>query len=125
MRSASTQSDAYQRYARGLAGEALAARAYAEAGYEVLETRWRSAEGEIDLIVGHTRALVFVEVKTSRSFSRARQRLSAGQIARLQAAALSYCAQTERGFDAEMRFDLACVNAVGEVERVENITLEI
>ncbi|MEJ7652506.1 MAG: YraN family protein [Chloroflexia bacterium] len=35
-------------------------------GYELLETNWRCPGGELDLILTHGEAVVFVEVRTRR-----------------------------------------------------------
>lgn len=48
----------------GAAGEVLVAALYERAGYRVLDRNWRCRDGEIDLIVGHGRLVVFCEVKT-------------------------------------------------------------
>jgi putative endonuclease len=55
------------RRALGQRGEALVADWYEQAGYEILERNWRRREGELDLILGRGRALIFCEVKTRTS----------------------------------------------------------
>ncbi|MDP8944123.1 MAG: YraN family protein [Actinomycetota bacterium] len=52
------------RRARGDHGEALAERHLAAAGYRILERKFRTRHGELDLVVADARALVFCEVKT-------------------------------------------------------------
>jgi putative endonuclease len=45
-------------------GEALARRAYEQAGYEVLAQNWRGRAGEIDLVLARDGCVVVCEVKT-------------------------------------------------------------
>jgi putative endonuclease len=55
------------RRALGQRGEALVADWYEHAGYEILERNWRCREGELDLILGQGRTVIFCEVKTRTS----------------------------------------------------------
>ena len=52
-----------QRQHLGLIGEALAAAALVERGYAILERRYRTDRGEIDIIAEDGGTLVFVEVR--------------------------------------------------------------
>jgi len=51
----------------GQRGEAFAAAWYEQAGYKILDRNWRRREGELDLVLGRGRAVVFCEVKTRTS----------------------------------------------------------
>jgi putative endonuclease len=51
----------------GEVGEAIAAEYLKKQGYKILDCRYRSRLGEIDIIVKHSSTFVFVEVKTRRS----------------------------------------------------------
>lgn len=60
--------DAVRRRRRlGASGEQAAARAYLQAGYEVLDRNWRCRDGELDLIVARGHQVVFCEVKSRSS----------------------------------------------------------
>ena len=48
----------------GRRGENLAARELRKRGYEILERRWRSRIGEIDIVASDQGTIVVVEVKT-------------------------------------------------------------
>ena len=48
----------------GIIGERLAGEELTRRGYAILETRYRTAHGEIDLVCERDGTLVFVEVKT-------------------------------------------------------------
>lgn len=52
---------------RGRAGEERAATYLQAAGYAILGRNWRCTQGELDIIAGIGRTLVFVEVKTRRT----------------------------------------------------------
>jgi len=53
----------------GLLGEDLACDALAQRGYVVIERRYRTRSGELDIIARHGDYLVFVEVKARQSGS--------------------------------------------------------
>ena len=54
-------------YARGVMGETAACDHLCRKGMEMLDRRYRSPHGEIDLIMLDGEVLVFVEVKTRRN----------------------------------------------------------
>lgn len=104
----------------GLAAEAAVAAHYLRAGLGIAAQRWRGRGGEIDLVARQGGELVFVEVKRARSFAAAATRLSARQVSRLFDAAAEFMAGEPAGQNTPVRFDLALVNGVGEIEIVEN-----
>lgn len=55
----------------GALGERLAREHLSRAGYDLVETNFRSRQGELDIVAVNSRALVFCEVKTRVSGSRA------------------------------------------------------
>ena len=107
-------------YYRGTAAEASVERAYAEQGGRLLGARWRGTAGEIDLIFMLEETYVFCEVKAAPTFEAAMMRLQPTQMRRIHAAASEYLGQTPLGQLSDVRFDLACVNAQGEVRLLEN-----
>ena len=107
-------------YEAGLAAERSVARMYLRRGCAFRAHRWRGHAGEIDIVFAEGERIVFVEVKKARDFARAAQSLSSRQVARLVKAAEEYVANCPKGSLTEVRFDLALVNAAGEIELVEN-----
>ncbi|MBV8461793.1 MAG: YraN family protein [Acidimicrobiales bacterium] len=99
----------------GRRGEALAARWYADHGYEVLDRNWRCRDGEIDLVVRRNGTLVFCEVKTrtSRSFGSGAEAVSAAKQRRVRRLAVRWLAEGRAGRTGalELRFDVASVTA--------------
>ena len=55
----------------GALGERLAGEHLERAGYEIVERNFRCAAGELDIVAADARALVFCEVKTRVSGTRA------------------------------------------------------
>lgn len=107
-------------YHAGLAAEAIARRHYAQAGYRLLEERWRGAAGEIDLIFSKNGETVFVEVKWARDFAQAVERLGPAQMERITVAAEEYAARLAEGRLSPMRIDVALVNGTGACHVIKN-----
>lgn len=107
-------------YLSGRAAEDRVADDYLARGYALAETRWRGKGGELDLIFADGDDFVFVEVKKSRSFARAAERLRPAQMGRIFAAAEEYLAHRDLPLATEMRFDVALVDGTGAVKVLEN-----
>ena len=108
---------------RGKRGEAIAAAALTEAGYEILDRNWRCATGELDLVARHHDEIVFVEVRSrTDGTGAALESITPRKAAKLTALAYEYLAEHEME-DAAFRIDIAAVSfAAGKasVEIVEN-----
>ncbi|WP_102109482.1 YraN family protein [Oceaniglobus roseus] len=107
-------------YHAGLCAEDRVAAEYSRRGAAIVGRRWRGRGGEIDVIAREGSALVFIEVKASRSHARAAERIGARQIARLYDAAAEYVATEPDGLNTEMRFDVALMDRTGAIEIREN-----
>ncbi len=104
----------------GAAAESSVVRDYDRRGRAVSHRRWRGQAGEIDLIAREGEGYVFVEVKKARSFDEAVLRIGRRQMDRIIAAACEFLGTVPGGMLAAMRFDVALVNARGEVRIIEN-----
>lgn len=107
-------------YHAGLSAELRIAQDYERRGFSVARRRWRGDAGEIDLITRDADGLVFVEVKKSRSISRAAERLSMRQMSRIFASASQFLAGEPDGQLTNVRFDVALVDHAGAFEIIEN-----
>ena len=107
-------------YHAGQAAEDSVARDYERRGLSVAHRRWRGKGGEVDLVVRRGDAVIFVEVKKSRSFAEAALRLGPRQIARLMTAGEEFLGGEPRGLLTEARFDVALVDSAGKVDIIEN-----
>jgi putative endonuclease len=76
----------------------------------VLDRNWRSRSGEIDLVVGRTGLVVFVEVKTraSDAFGIGAEAVTATKQARIRRLAGEWLATRPRGA-GEVRFDVVSI----------------
>lgn len=107
-------------YHAGFAAEEAVARSYVRRGMQIDKTRWRGAAGEIDLVARDGDGVVFIEVKKSKSFSAAAERLSRRQMQRIYQTASEFLAGEPNGQNTDVRFDVALVNGVGEIRILEN-----
>lgn len=107
-------------YHAGVSAEESVARDYQRRGFSMAAQRWRGKAGEIDLIIRDETDLVFVEVKKSRDFARAAQRITPHQIRRIRLSAQEFIAGEPAGALTQMRFDVALVDQMGRVEIIEN-----
>ena len=108
----------------GAAAEDCTARFYERSGHSILARRWRGSQGEIDIIARHGASLVFIEVKKSRDFTRAAARISRRQIMRILGSASEFLSGQPLGQGTELRFDVALVDAHGQMEIIENAFTE-
>ncbi|MGH1413913.1 MAG: YraN family protein [Pelagimonas sp.] len=104
----------------GVAAEHQVAQVYERRGFPIVATRWRGQAGEIDLIASDGDGFVFIEVKKSRNFGRAADRLSDRQILRLQVTAQEFVGGQPLGTLTDMRFDVALVDSHGDIRVIEN-----
>lgn len=111
-------------YLSGLAAEDSVLRRYVMAGYAHLASRWRGQRAEIDLILRKDDTFVFVEVKKSRSFDAALLSLGHAQRQRIMMAAAGFLDSIAVAGLADMRFDLALVDATGQMQIMENAFFE-
>ncbi len=115
-----TKADRQMSYHAGLSAEQRIAQDYERRGFVVARRRWRGTGGEIDLITRNSEGVVFIEVKQSRTFARAAERLSRRQMDRIYASAAQFLAGEPGGQLTNARFDVALVDQVGQFEIIEN-----
>jgi putative endonuclease len=107
----------------GLSGEDLACQALTRSGYTVLDRRYHTRVGELDIVAREGPYLVFVEVKTRTSVrcGHPAEAVTVWKQRRIAQMARHYLMSHRLG-DVLCRFDVVCVWAVrGERPRVEVI----
>ena len=94
----------------GKYGEDLACRELRQRGYAILDRRYRTRFGEIDIVARHGEVTVFVEVKARRDgrFGGAAAAVTPWKQRRLVAMAVDYMAR-RRLIDRACRFDVVTV----------------
>ena len=102
----------------GILGETLAVDELSRRGYAILERRYRTRHGEIDIIAEHDGTLVFVEVKAredvkcgtaAEAVTRVKQR-------RIVSRAVEYLARNNLG-ERPCRFDVVAIDYAGSVRQ--------
>lgn len=94
---------------RGQWAETLAAFYLRVKGYRIIERRFRSRAGEIDLIVRRGRRLAFVEVKARRTTSEAAWAVTPRQQARITRAGEHWLAIRGWDEDFDISFDVVLI----------------
>ena len=103
----------------GELGEELACGELAARGYAILETRYRTRYGEIDVVAKDGETTVFVEVrmKSSPRFGAAAESVTRSKQRRVVRMAVDYIAR--HGLENRpVRFDVVAIDVVDEVTRI-------
>ena len=99
----------------GLRGEDLACEELAKRGYVVVERRYRTRAGELDVVARHGDWLVFIEVKArhDRSFGDPEEAVTLEKQRKMVLMATDYL--TRHGLhDVPCRFDVVAINSETE-----------
>ena len=89
-------------------------------GYRILNRRFRSPAGEIDLVALNGRHLAFVEVKARRCLSDAAYSVTARQQQRIVDAAGYWLQSFPAHLDKDMTFDAVLIGARGQSEHIQD-----
>ncbi|HEY2434268.1 MAG TPA: YraN family protein [Vicinamibacterales bacterium] len=101
-----------ERQQLGIIGEELAARELIARGYVILERRYRTECGEIDIVAQDGDTLVFVEVRARATdeFGTAAESVTRAKQRRLARLAIDYLARRQVA-DRPCRFDVVAIDA--------------
>ena len=89
----------------GLSAEACAAAYLMAKGYRILERRFRTPPGEIDIVARRRHLVAFIEVKARASLDEAAYAVTPRQQARIIAAAQAWLVAHPEHAEFELRFD--------------------
>jgi putative endonuclease len=108
------------RQSLGKMGEGLACGELARRGYAVLERRYRTRYGEIDIIARDAETIVFVEVKarSGDEFGGGGAAVTVAKQQRIVRMAIDYLAR-HKLLDCPCRFDVVTVDMDGDRPRIE------
>lgn len=104
-------------------GEDLAGRFLHDAGFQILETNYRCARGEVDIVAQDGDDVVFVEVRTRRGseFGTPEESVTAAKAQRLIATAEHYL--QEKSGETSWRIDLVSIrlDRSGRLEDINHL----
>lgn len=114
------------RLALGLRGEALVADALTARGWRVIDRRWRSPFGEIDLVAMDGDEVVFIEVKTRRghAYGMPEEAVDRRKRLHLRRAAAAYL-DAAGWWGREWRIDVAAVTVRSDGRGGERASLRL
>ena len=96
-------------YAKGVAAEDIAEKTLRKRGFEVLDRRYRTAAGELDLVVAASDRLAFVEVKRRSSRAQAVEAITPRQQGRIAGAAEIWLQAHPEYADRDITFDAVVI----------------
>ena len=103
------QSHKKKTYDKGIKAEIMAALWLRVKGYKILESRYKTPVGEIDLIVQRGNVIAFVEVKARQTKTIALESITSNMRGRIGRAA-SYYIGHHNVADYDMRFDVVTLS---------------
>jgi putative endonuclease len=106
----------------GEKGETIAERHLKKKGYKILERNYRTKLGEIDIIAKDKKTIVFVEVKTRRSwqFGNPKGAVTPAKQRKISMVALQYLKTIDRR-NSRARFDVVAITATRDTPQIEII----
>ncbi len=115
-------------YAKGIKAEEIAADYLVSQGYEILERRYKTKYGEIDIIAicedkqkndGQV-ILCFVEVKVRNTYEEAMEAVTPRSRNRIEKSALYFLSQEPAYVAQPMRFDVIAITRGGKIWHLDN-----
>jgi putative endonuclease len=110
----------------GILGEKIACEFLSRNGYDIIETNYRCAEGEIDIIARQKDILVFIEVRTKKSqqFGSPEESITRNKKEKLRALAERY-GQEHENIPGSWRIDVMAIqldsgNRLKRMQLIEN-----
>ena len=111
-------------YDRGIMAEGAAELFLRAKGFEILERRYKTPVGEVDLIALDDQYLVFVEVKARASVDNALESITPKMRKRINDAASHFFGARPKYAEYPMRVDVVAVKLPFTIHHLENAFME-
>lgn len=109
---------------RGIMAEGAAEIFLRAKGYKIIERRYRTGVGEVDLIAMDDDYIVFIEVKNRPSLDEALFSITPKMRGRISDAAMAFLAQHPNYTMRPMRFDVIAVKLPFTIRHMENAFMD-
>lgn len=106
-------------YDWGVKAEKMATLYLRAKGYKILEERYKTRYGEIDIIASKRNLIAFIEVKARKTKEQALESITPKMRKRISDTALYYVSQSDEG-ECDYRFDVITVTSPLSVEHLEH-----
>jgi putative endonuclease len=109
-------------YTRGLDAEEKAIKHLKSRGYEILEHRFKTPNGEIDIIAAKDKTIIAVEVKIRKNIDNAMLSISPRSSKRIEDAMVLFLQKFPHFNEIYpfIRFDVVLLSCSGEITHIEN-----
>jgi len=107
-------------YAKGVQAEKTARGYLEKRGYKLIQARYKTKYGEVDLLMSKDRILCFIEVKARAQELDALEAVTARSRKRIENAALFFLAEHPEYNNFDMRFDVVTVTGDSSVQHLDN-----
>ncbi|KZL03342.1 MULTISPECIES: YraN family protein [unclassified Pseudovibrio] len=108
-------------YRKGLQAELKAEMLLRQAGWQILERRYKTKQGEIDLIAEQDQTIVFVEVKARRGVDDGLYAITQRSQRRIANAAREWVSHHNDVVGKTLRFDAVILPKYGEAQHFPNL----
>lgn len=113
-----------QSHSRGILAEGVAELFLRAKGYSILDRRYKTKVGEVDIVAMDGDVLVFVEVKARPTLDEALFSITPKMKTRITDAAMSFLGGNPKYTSYAMRFDVVAIKLPFTIRHMENAFLE-
>lgn len=108
---------------KGIFGETVAALYLILKGFQILERRFKTSLGEIDIIAQKGNLVVFVEVKARKSIEKCYEAIQKRQLLRIQRASQIFLKHRRQLSSCQIRYDVVFVSDWCLPIHLQNVTM--